>query len=316
MNAPSAPWWRRGGWALPFVIVIPMLALSSVLGVHAIVFPEGAALVMGVWVLALPGWSASRLEVATLPPLCALAGTLLARGDLPATLAVILAAAVAIIVLQGAGSRVAPALSAAVLPVVFDVRELSYPLAVLSISLVIAAAMPWLARHRGRAAPAAVAPGRYPWLVALPALAVVAGWVLLADLVALPVAALAPPLFVSALEWLAQGTCTLRRGVRRWLLLVAAAIAGAVAAAVVDVAWVAGTIAVAAALVLMVALATPHPPALAIALIPQILVDVDPLAFGAAIAAGAGALYLAMLALDRLVLPSPVTSAAATAAGP
>jgi len=46
-------------------------------------------------------------------------------------------------------------------------------------------------------------------------------------------------------------------------------------------------------------LATPHPPALAIALVPQILDATDPAGFTLAVAAGAGALYLAILGLDR-----------------
>ncbi|MEA2156885.1 MAG: hypothetical protein QOE11_3025 [Solirubrobacteraceae bacterium] len=308
-------WWARLGWALPFAVVVPMLALANALGIHAIIFPEGAALVMGVWVLRLPGWAASRWRVAALPPLCALAGTLIVRAQLPSWGAAILGCAVALLVLQSLDSRLAPALSAAALPIVFDVPDWSYPLAVLVICLLISGAMPWLARRRGQqtASPHDL-PGRYPWAVAAAGLAAIAAWILLGgELLALPVAALAPPLFVSALEWLGQGTCTLRRGMRRWLLLVAVALAGALAADLVDVTWIAGAIAIAAALVLMWLLSAPHPPALAIALIPQILDTVAPLAYAAAIAVGAGALYLAMLALDRF---AGLTSATATAGGP
>jgi hypothetical protein len=312
VTAPD--WWGGLGWALPFVVVLPMLALANTLGVHAIIFPEGAALVMGVWVLGLPGWAASRTHVALLPALCALAGTLIARSQLPTSAAAILAVVVALLVLQTLDSRLAPSLSAAALPVVFGVGDLSYPLAVLVISLVIAAAMPRLAGRRGPPALAADRPGRYPVEVAAGGAIAIAAWILLGgELLALPVAALAPPLFVSALEWLGQGTCTLRRGLRRWLLLVCVALTGALAARLVDVHWLAGGLATAAALALMWLLSTPHPPALAIALIPQILEGVDPLGYAAAIAAGAGALYLAMLALDRR---APLTSAAATAAGP
>lgn len=316
IDLPQPPWWARLGWALPFA-GIPTLALAHSLGVHAIIFPEGAALVMGIWVLGLPGWAASRWRVAALPPLCAVAGTIIVRLELPFWGAAILGAAVALLALQCLDSRLAPSLSAAMLPIVFGVPDWSYPLAVLLICLVIAGAMPWLARRHRRAAASALpgAPrGRYPWAVAAAGFIVVVCWVLLGgELLALPVAALAPPLFVSALEWLGQGACTLRLGLRRWLLLVCAALAGAVAVQLVAVAWVAGTLAIAAALALMWLLATPHPPALAIALIPQILDGVDPLAYAAAIGAGAGALYLAMLALDRLVA---LTSAAATAADP
>ena len=75
-------WWAGTAWALPLVVVVPMLALASALGTHEIIFPEGAALAMGIWVVGLPGWSASRWRVAVLPPAFAAAGVLLLRVDL------------------------------------------------------------------------------------------------------------------------------------------------------------------------------------------------------------------------------------------
>ena len=65
-------------------------------------------------------------------------------------------------------------------------------------------------------------------------------------------------------------------------------------------AWLAGALAIVATIALMRLLATPHPPALAIALIAQILDASAPLAFTLAVAAGAGALYLGVYAVGRL----------------
>ena len=294
---------HRWAAALPLLVVVPMLAIAYALGTHAIIFPEGAALAMGVWSLALPGWSRSRRHVAVLPPLCALLGVLLVRLELPLALAAILGATIALLVLQAFDSRLAPAMSAAVLPIVFAVDELSYPLAVLVICVVIAAAMPWLSRRRGPPAAPGDATGRYPWGVVAGGLGAITAWVLLGgELLALPVAALAPPLFVSALEWLGQRACTLRRGLRRWVLLVGAALVGGLATELIATPWLAGAVAVLATLALMRLLATPHPPALAIALIPQLLHAPRPLDYTLAIAAGAGALYLAVLAVHRLGL--------------
>ena len=45
---PGVQWWDRCRWALPLIIVTPMLVLASLLGTHAIIFPEGAALAMGM----------------------------------------------------------------------------------------------------------------------------------------------------------------------------------------------------------------------------------------------------------------------------
>ncbi len=300
---------RWAAYGLPLLVVVPMLALAFALGTHAIIFPEGAAIAMGVWSLALPGWSRSRWHIAVLPALCALLGVGLVGLELPAPLAPILGAALALLVLQALDSRLAPAMSAAVLPIVFGVDQLAYPLAVLVICVVIAATMPWLSRRRGPPPAAGDETGRYPWGVAAGALAAITAWVVLGgELLALPVAALAPPLFVSALEWLSQRACTLRRGLRRWTLLVVAALAGAVAAELIATPWLAGAVAVIATLAVMWLLGTPHPPALAIALIPQLLQSPEPLEYTLSIAGGAAALYLGVLAVHRLVLAPPAAA--------
>jgi hypothetical protein len=302
--------WRAAAWALPLVVVVPMLALASALGVHAIIVPEGAALVMGVWVLALPGWTASRRDVALLPPLCALFGVMLARSDLSLVAASMAGVALSLAALHAFDSRLAPSLSTAVLPIVFGVSDWSYPLAVLVICLVLAAGMPWLARRRGPPALPRDRAGRYPAAVVGASLAVIVAWLLVEhSLLGLGAAALAPPLFVSALEWLGQGACTLRRGVRRWLLLVGAALVGVLATTLVPSPALAGAIALAATLALMVALRTPHPPALAITIIPQLLHAPNPLHYTIAIAVGAAALYSATLAVARIAVSWRATGA-------
>jgi hypothetical protein len=291
-------WWAGAGWALPLVVVVPMLALASALGTDEIIFPEGAALAMGIWVVRLPGWSSSRWRVALLPPLFATGGILLLRlGLAPATTA-ILAVTLGLLGLQALGTRLAPALSAAVLPIVFDVRAWSYPAAVLAISLVVAAGMAW--RHAILAPAPAEGVRRYAWRTLAGAWLVITLWILAGDAwLALSSVALAPPLFVSALEWLARGTLTAPEGARRWALLVGAGLAGSGAVALVPP-WLAGPLAIVATTALMRLLATPHPPALAIALIAQILDASASLAFTLAVAVGAGALYLGVYAVGRL----------------
>jgi len=282
-------------WAWPLAVVVPMLALASALGMDAIIFPEGAALVMGIWVVGVPGWSSSRWRVAVLPPAFAVAGVLLLRLELSQSAAAVIAVTAGLIALQALDTRLAPALSAAVLPIVFDVRAWSYPLAVLAICLVVAAGMARLAQPQGSG------PGRYPWRVAAGAWLAITAWVLAGgELLALSSVVLAPPLFVSALDWLGRETLRPRDGLRRLALLTGAALAGSGAVATVPVSWVSGTLAVLATLALMRVLAMPHPPALAIALIPQILDSSAPLSFTLAIAVGAGALYLGVLCANRV----------------
>ena len=292
-------WWAGTAWALPLVVVVPMLALASALGTHEIIFPEGAALAMGIWVVGLPGWSASRWRVALLPALFAAGGVLLLRLGLEPATTAILAVTLGLLGLQALGTRLAPALSAAVLPIVFDVRAWSYPAAVLVISLVVAVGMAW--RHAILAPAPAEGVHRYAWRTLAGAWLVITLWILAGgSWLALSAVALAPPLFVSALEWLARGTLTAPEGARRWAVLVGAGVAGSGAVALVPLAWLAGALAIVATIALMRLLATPHPPALAIALIAQILDASAPLAFALAVAAGAGALYLGVYAVGRL----------------
>lgn len=299
---------RRGSpdrlsWALPLVVVVPMLALASLLGAHEIIFPEGAALVMGIWVVGLPGWSGSRWRTAVLPPLYAASGVLLLQLDLGESATAILAVTLGLLALQAFDTRLAPALSAAVLPIVFDVRSWSYPLAVLAISLTVAAGMAWLPRHPRLDVPEAVQPprGRYEWRIVAGAWLVITAWLLAGhELLEVSSVALAPPLFVSALEWLGGECLTRSDGLRRWALLAGAGLCGSVAVALVGVGWVAGAIAVVATLALMRLVGTPHPPALAIGLIPQIVPTAGPVTFTLAIATGTAVLYLGVYAMSRV----------------
>jgi len=281
-------------WALPLAVVVPMLALASALDKHAIIFPEGAALVMGIWVLGLPGWSASRWRVAALPPLFALAGVLLLRLDLPPTATAILAVALALLALQAFDTRLAPAMSAAVLPIVFDVRAWSYPLAVLAISLVVAAGMACLplrlTTRRADATPGRSSPAR-DWRSRRGSSSAASCW---------RCRARRSRRRCSCRRRLAQPRNARRiRGAAAVALLAGAALwARAPSPSCPShgspVRWRCWP-----RLRLMRVLATPHPPALAIALVPQILDATDPAGFTLAVAAGAGALYLAILGLDR-----------------
>jgi len=300
-------WWDRCRWALPLIIVTPMLVLASLLGTHAIIFPEGAALAMGIWVLGQQGWTASRWRVVALPPLFAAAGVLLVEAQLPRAVAEIGSLTIGLLVLAAFDSRLAPALSAAMLPIVFSIDEWSYPVAVLVICLVLAAL--WrLVRHPATRRPDDALPRRYPSGVAAVTWVVVVGWILIGgQLLALPAAVLAPPLFVSVLEWLGRGQLSVGDGMRRWGLLVGAAVFGSVAARSIPIGPVAGVVAVCATLALMRLLAMPHPPALAIALIPLILDAADSGAYVAAIATGAAALYAGAFAV-ALATPGTLRS--------
>ncbi|HEY4019732.1 MAG TPA: hypothetical protein VGM75_13640 [Pseudonocardiaceae bacterium] len=138
-QSPRLPPARYG---LPAVLAAAMLAIAGLSGAHAVLFPEGIALAFGVWVMRRPQWCESRSRLALAPVLCGaggLAAADLARNRLTAEL---LALAVAGVVLFLLPARIGPALSAAVLPAVFQVHSWVYPVSVLAIALVVAVGSP------------------------------------------------------------------------------------------------------------------------------------------------------------------------------
>ena len=235
----------------------------------------GGAGSAGLWTLNNPLWACSRARLLALPPACAASGVALAAIPLPRGLAEIAALALGLAVLQAARSRLAPCLSAAMFPVVFGIRSWVFPVAVAVICAVLALVHAALPGGRTRHP---VPPRLPPRLVAGYALAA-GGWIMAGHLLpGAPAALFAPPVFVSELEWTVGGRHSPAAGARRWVLLTVAALAGGWAALLAD----------------------PHPPALAVSLIPFVLHRPDPLTFAAAVAVTAAVLLLAGTAVTAV----------------
>jgi hypothetical protein len=266
-----------------------MAALAAATGQRDFIFPEGAALALGVGVLRTPEWSTSRWRIVLLVPLCALAGHLLACAHAPSWVRELTGVTIALLLLETCGSRVAPALSAAVLPVVFDVRSWAYPIVVLLTCIAVVATLP-----AAQSDEHTIAHGSWPRTTAARAWLVIGVWITVAGpLLALPAATLSPPLFVSTLEWMSAPTRTLRAGIHRYGLLVAAAITGTLVARVCPAEWIAAPLAVLITLTLMNVADCRHAPALAISLIASIVHSPDAFSLITGVAVGAGVLYLA-----------------------
>ncbi|MDT5308290.1 MAG: hypothetical protein QOE48_3972 [Mycobacterium sp.] len=296
-------WWR---WLLPFVIVAPMVGLGYGLGERAFVFPEGAALAVGVMVVGKQDWVRSGWRLLVLPTTCAVGGTALAYLPVPKVAGELLALGLAVALAQAVGGRLAPVVSAAVLPVVFGITTWVYPAAVAAICLVllVMVSLPGL-RPEAPGVPVVGPQPRWPWSTLVLFSIVGAGWIVLASLVLrLAPVALAPPLLVAALEWCGQGARPLRIAVRRWVLLVVAAAVGGAASSVCPPMQIglAATQAVAASAVQMAAVAAVLVvmawtgeylyPALAIALVPNLIAPIVVWQYSLAIGVGAAALFV------------------------
>ena len=295
--------WR---WLLPLALLAPMLGLAYGLGERALVFPEGAALAFGVLVAGNTDWTRSRWRLVLLPTSCALAGTALAHTQLPRSGAVLIAVGIAVATAQAAGGRLGPVVSAAALPVVFGGASWIYPISVAAICAVLAVAT----RVPG-VRPAEVgiqglrSPPRWPRSGLTLFAAVAAAWIVIAGpVLALPPTVLAPPLLVATLEWSVRGARPPMMAVKRWTLLVLAAAAGSAASALcppiesggIAVAAVVAATAIqlsAVAVVLLLLRVTGEDayPALAIALVPNLVAPTSVWAYPLWIGVGAGVLF-------------------------
>ena len=255
-----------------------MLLATELTGHRAVLFPEAVALAYGVWSLRRAAW-ARPVPLVAVPTACAVLGLACAWAPGPRWVwtAVALAGAVGLLALTR--SPLIPAVSAAVLPVVFGIRDLEYPLAVL-----VWCGIPALTVLRVRAAPFPGWPaGRLATFVVA-----AAAWIAGAGLAGLPALVVAPPLLVAGLEFVARGGrvrswSALRRGV----LMTVAGMLGALALASPVPAPLAGALGVAVLLGLAALLREPLTPAAALVLVPFVAGVPDPLLVGGSFAAGA-----------------------------
>jgi hypothetical protein len=232
-----------------------------------------------------------------LPTAAAGLGVALAHAVGPRWAREVIALSAALILLRAFRSLLTPTISAAVLPIAFDVRAWSFPAVVAAICALLALYCIWiLPAAADRPATAGPAP-----VLTVVGWVLIAAWIVLAGpVLSLPAAALAAPLFVATFEWLLRSDRAAAAGARQWAVTVAAAALGVTLAGAVTPAWVGGVLAVTLSLALLAATSTPHPPALAVSLIPQIAGSGHPARFIAAVAVGAGALYLGASCAHRV----------------
>ncbi len=291
---------------MSLLVPVAMLAVAGAAGAPQLIFPEGAALAFGVMALRIGAWREAPGVLLVAPAAAAALGVALTRLGGPAWGRELVALTAALVVLRLLRSRLAPVISAAVLPVVFGIRSWSFVAAVAAIGAVLAA---FEAATRSEAGPRE-AGGKRALLLrgrgSSPTGPTLLGWVLVGmwvvtagPLLRLPAPAVAPPLFVATFEWLARSQRSAAVGLAQWAATVTAAGLGAALAYAVHPEWVGGCVAVILAAGLLVAASVPHPPALAVALIPQLTGAGHPVRFVAAVTVGSAVLYAAASVAHR-----------------
>lgn len=279
-------------WLLPALLVAPMLLAASAARRDALLFPEGVSLAFGAWATRRHDWLASTSRLFALPVACALIGVVLARMPWPSWIGVIVGLTVSLALLQLTGTRVAPAMSACVLPILFRVHDPVYVAAVVVLCGVVCVGGMRAQRGSGLPIPHAPPPGRWPWPRIIAFWIAGCGWIVAAGWVlALPVFAIAPPILVAGLEF-AEATPRLHTAMRRTALLAVSAGAGGLAFEYISVPAVAGSLAVLFVLGLSALLNEPLAPALAVSLLPAVAGGGDPWTLLLTVAAAMTATHL------------------------
>ena len=138
---------KRYGCAL--VMILLMTGIAGIIHEKEVLFPEMAALTIGMWIVDKRVWQVTDLQLILLMTICACAGVLIVRYS-PFPLEVNVAAAFlfAGINLHLTRSSLFPVISACVLPVLLTTESWVYPVSVLIMTCILIAVRRWM-ENRG-----------------------------------------------------------------------------------------------------------------------------------------------------------------------
>ena len=217
----------RYGAAL--ALIVAMVFAAEYCQEKEFIFPEILALAIGFWVTPRPFWHTSRLNIFLTPTLAAVCGVVLMRYSHLPLAAMIVAAYIAVaLLLVAVHSRLAPAISAAILPLLIGTTSWNYPLAVGVLTGIVALGS--FATHRlSTEKPAEASFSRRDelifWGKILPVIIVYAIMITSCDVRFM----MAPPLIVMFSEAVRPDNPLARQPLKPFLLVALAAICGVVA---------------------------------------------------------------------------------------
>lgn len=282
------------------LLLTAMVAVAEATGQREVVFPEAAALGVGLWLMPKAVWRVRWWQVPLLLVVAALIG-LAVNLLLPVGFEVrfLLAFLLAMALLRVVRCNMYPAVSAAMLPVLVDTTSWVYPLSVLVIALVLVAGQRLLQQEQRIE--------YHPFdlqhfaLLAL-SLAVPLAITLFVDVPTLNFLVV-PPLVVTMIEFSGRRSGFRERPWTIWGLLVAAAVLGAVSryllSGLCDLPMAIATLVAVALMLLLFRRLKPFAPALAIAVVPMLLPAGVLLWFPLLVAVGAAWFILAGMFLSR-----------------
>ena len=119
-------------------MMVAMMALAEFTGETEIIFPEIAALTIGLWISNKHIWQVTDVQLVSLMTLAAIVGVLIVRySPLPLVINITIAFVVAGVILTSQRSTLYPLVSALILPVLLHTTSWVYPLSVLAMTVVL-----------------------------------------------------------------------------------------------------------------------------------------------------------------------------------
>ena len=142
---------QRKRYFYAMLMILLMIGSAEWLGEKEIIFPEMAALTIGMWIVDKRVWQISRVMVIVLMTIGAIAGVCIVRySPFPLLGNLALAFSCAAIGLTVARSSLIPLVSACMLPVLLGTESWVYPVAVFMMSLIVVCGQWWMERRELR----------------------------------------------------------------------------------------------------------------------------------------------------------------------
>lgn len=300
--------------AAAVAVVAAMVAAAELLGEREIIFPEMAALAVGMLAAPRRPWQTSRSRTALLIAVCAITGVLIVRYvHAPLWAQMSLAFLLCQLLFVSSGTTFAPMISAMVLPVFLGTASWVYPAAAIILTLAMGAVQLIFerlgVRERETFTPRPLPGGREMAELLLRVAAAAA--VIFAAMAAGAKFCVVPPLLVAFTEF-SNRNCSARKAPVETVLLIAlCACAGSLCRIAADELALPLTVAAAAAfamaLLVMHRTARYLPPAGAMSVLPMLLERYDAAVFPLQVTAGAAVL----MALAMLLFPKRAEETAA-----
>ncbi|MCV9930271.1 hypothetical protein OIU83_21615 [Flavobacterium sp. LS1R49] len=291
-------------YLLALIIICLMAGVSEWLGEKEILFPEMAALVLGLWVVDKKIWTVGRPMLVVLMTVCAVFGILIVRySPFPLLVNIGISFVFTSLCLSITRTTLIPITSAAMLPVLMGTHSFVYPVSVFIMSILVVFGQWLLVKNKLRQIITLnTKKGHYVhnpkhwikllfWLLAIAAIPVYFGKVYF----------IVPPLVVMFIEFSSSSAGFRNRPIQIYFIMIISAVLGALFQYYLHI--VLGLPLVFTVLILFVCLfiffeiaGKPFAPACAIALVPMIIPQQNLLSYPFQVAIGAGVfLFVAMI---------------------